>query len=31
VLAGTWPDRLRDDGDVLVPVHPWQTKRVLSA
>lgn len=31
VLAGTWPDRLRDHGDVLVPLHPWQTERVLPA
>ncbi|MGH3939471.1 MAG: IucA/IucC family protein [Pseudonocardiaceae bacterium] len=31
LLTGTWPDRLRDHGDILLPLHPWQTERVLPA
>ncbi|MFD0318138.1 IucA/IucC family protein [Streptomyces flavalbus] len=29
LLAGDWPEELRDGGRVLVPVHPWQAAHVL--
>ncbi|MEV7415575.1 IucA/IucC family protein [Streptomyces sp. NPDC089919] len=28
-LSGAWPKELREDGTVLVPVHPWQAAHVL--
>ncbi|MEU5593218.1 IucA/IucC family protein [Streptomyces sp. NPDC020298] len=29
LVAGAWPDELRDGENLLVPVHPWQTAHVL--
>ncbi|MGW0842765.1 IucA/IucC family protein [Streptomyces sp. NPDC002787] len=29
LVVGEWPERFRDDGRVLVPVHPWQAAHVL--
>ena len=29
VLAGDWPDQLRDGDRVLLPAHPWQLREVL--
>lgn len=29
LVTGDWPDRLRDAGRILVPVHPWQAAHVL--
>ncbi|MFG2636299.1 IucA/IucC family protein [Streptomyces sp. NPDC048362] len=29
LVAGDWPDELRDGGTVLLPVHPWQAAHVL--
>ncbi|GGQ04410.1 iron transporter [Streptomyces griseomycini] len=29
LVTGAWPDRLRDGGRVVVPVHPWQAAHVL--
>ncbi|MEV5959061.1 IucA/IucC family protein [Streptomyces sp. NPDC051987] len=29
LLAGDWPDELRDTGRLLIPVHPWQRAHVL--
>jgi len=29
--TGQWPDRLRADGRILLPVHPWQAEYVLPA
>ncbi|MCY0949544.1 IucA/IucC family siderophore biosynthesis protein [Streptomyces sp. H27-S2] len=29
LVTGEWPDRLRDGGRILVPVHPWQAAHVL--
>ncbi|WP_037607463.1 IucA/IucC family protein [Streptacidiphilus rugosus] len=31
LLVGDWPARLREDGHVLLPVHPWQAREVLPA
>jgi DNA polymerase-3 subunit chi len=31
LVAGAWPDRLRDGDRLLLPVHPWQTRHVLPA
>lgn len=31
ILTGAWPERLREQGDILLPLHPWQTERVLPA
>ncbi|MEU9374457.1 IucA/IucC family siderophore biosynthesis protein [Streptomyces sp. NPDC048255] len=30
VVTGDWPDRLRDGGRLLLPVHPWQAEHVLT-
>ncbi|MGW6940521.1 IucA/IucC family protein [Streptomyces xanthophaeus] len=30
LVTGDWPDRLRDGGRLLVPVHPWQSAHVLT-
>ncbi|MGW7548839.1 IucA/IucC family protein [Streptomyces sp. NPDC054770] len=29
LLTGGWPDELRDEGRLLIPVHPWQSAHVL--
>ncbi|MFF3607429.1 IucA/IucC family protein [Streptomyces sp. NPDC002463] len=29
LVAGEWPDRLRDGDRLLLPVHPWQSAHVL--
>lgn len=29
LVVGEWPERFRDGGRVLVPVHPWQAAHVL--
>ncbi|GAA2248169.1 iron transporter [Streptomyces ruber] len=29
LVVGDWPERFRDGGRVLVPVHPWQAGHVL--
>jgi DNA polymerase-3 subunit chi len=29
LVAGRWPDHLRDGERLLVPVHPWQAEHVL--
>jgi DNA polymerase-3 subunit chi len=29
LVTGEWPDELRDGGQLLLPVHPWQTAHVL--
>ncbi|MQY10405.1 hypothetical protein SRB5_05130 [Streptomyces sp. RB5] len=29
-VTGEWPERLRDGGRVLLPVHPWQAEHVLA-
>ncbi|WKV70271.1 IucA/IucC family siderophore biosynthesis protein [Streptomyces sp. PCS3-D2] len=29
LVTGNWPERLREDGRILVPVHPWQAAHVL--
>ncbi|MCN9244679.1 IucA/IucC family siderophore biosynthesis protein [Streptomyces sp. RY43-2] len=29
LVRGTWPAWLRQDGRVMVPVHPWQSEHVL--
>ncbi|GAA3503834.1 IucA/IucC family siderophore biosynthesis protein [Streptomyces prasinosporus] len=29
LVTGVWPDRLRDGGRLVVPVHPWQAAHVL--
>lgn len=29
LVTGVWPDRLRDGGRVVIPVHPWQAAHVL--
>ncbi|MEV7152348.1 IucA/IucC family protein [Streptomyces sp. NPDC093084] len=29
LVTGDWPDELRDGERLLIPVHPWQTARVL--
>ncbi|MCX5380666.1 IucA/IucC family siderophore biosynthesis protein [Streptomyces sp. NBC_00091] len=29
LLAGEWPEHLRDGDRILVPVHPWQAEHVL--
>ncbi|NBM19498.1 hypothetical protein GUY61_28710, partial [Streptomyces sp. GC420] len=29
LTVGAWPDGLRNDGAVLLPVHPWQAEHVL--
>ncbi|MFJ3136569.1 IucA/IucC family protein [Streptomyces sp. NPDC102359] len=29
LVTGVWPQRLREGGRVLVPVHPWQAAHVL--
>jgi DNA polymerase-3 subunit chi len=29
LVVGEWPERFRDSGRVLVPVHPWQAAHVL--
>ncbi|MEQ8146462.1 IucA/IucC family protein [Streptomyces sp. OP7] len=29
LVTGVWPERLREGGRVLVPVHPWQAAHVL--
>ncbi|MFF8377103.1 IucA/IucC family protein [Streptomyces sp. NPDC015661] len=29
LVAGEWPDRLRDGDRLLLPVHPWQTAHLL--
>ncbi|MER6407154.1 IucA/IucC family protein [Streptomyces viridosporus] len=29
LVTGVWPDRLRDGGRMVVPVHPWQAAHVL--
>jgi DNA polymerase-3 subunit chi len=29
LVAGVWPDELRDGRRLLVPVHPWQAEHVL--
>jgi hypothetical protein len=29
LVSGEWPQRLRDDGRLLIPVHPWQAAHVL--
>ncbi|MCX4983879.1 IucA/IucC family protein [Streptomyces sp. NBC_00572] len=29
-LSGEWPSELRDGSAVLIPVHPWQARHVLS-
>ncbi len=28
VVHGDWPDELRDGGEILLPVHPWQAGRL---
>ncbi|EPD66325.1 IucA/IucC family protein [Streptomyces sp. HGB0020] len=30
LVTGEWPDELRDGGQLLLPVHPWQTAHVLN-
>ncbi len=30
LIRGAWPGALRDGGKLLLPVHPWQSERVLS-
>ncbi|GGT21663.1 IucA/IucC family protein [Streptomyces chromofuscus] len=29
LVTGAWPERMRERGRVLVPVHPWQAAHVL--
>ncbi|MEV0241202.1 IucA/IucC family siderophore biosynthesis protein [Streptomyces sp. NPDC050674] len=29
LVTGVWPDELRDEGRVVLPVHPWQAEHVL--
>lgn len=29
LLSGVWPAELRDGGELLLPVHPWQAAHVL--
>ncbi|GAA3697213.1 IucA/IucC family siderophore biosynthesis protein [Nonomuraea antimicrobica] len=29
LVTGPWPDSLRDGDQLLLPVHPWQTRHVL--
>ncbi|MFE0581911.1 IucA/IucC family protein [Streptomyces sp. NPDC058866] len=29
LVTGNWPERLREDGRILVPVHPWQAAHVV--
>ncbi|MFI8500292.1 IucA/IucC family protein [Streptomyces sp. NPDC085524] len=29
LVTGGWPDRLRDGGRILLPVHPWQAAHTL--
>ncbi|MEV7579562.1 IucA/IucC family siderophore biosynthesis protein [Streptomyces erythrochromogenes] len=29
LVTGDWPERLRDGGRILLPVHPWQAAHVL--
>ncbi|MEV3968510.1 IucA/IucC family siderophore biosynthesis protein [Streptomyces sp. NPDC050698] len=29
LVTGGWPDELRDEGRVVLPVHPWQAEHVL--
>jgi hypothetical protein len=29
LVSGEWPERLRDGGRLLIPVHPWQAAHVL--
>lgn len=29
LVRGEWPDRFRDGGRVLIPVHPWQSAHIL--
>ncbi|MDX2827970.1 IucA/IucC family protein [Streptomyces ipomoeae] len=31
VVVGEWPERFRDGGRVLIPVHPWQAAHVLKS
>ncbi|WP_217207360.1 IucA/IucC family protein [Streptomyces sp. AC550_RSS872] len=29
LVTGRWPDGMRDGGQLLIPVHPWQAEHVL--
>ncbi|GAA3780688.1 IucA/IucC family protein [Streptomyces phyllanthi] len=29
LVVGTWPERFRAEGRILIPVHPWQADNVL--
>ncbi|MEU7324118.1 IucA/IucC family siderophore biosynthesis protein [Streptomyces griseoviridis] len=29
LMSGVWPEELRDGGQLLLPVHPWQAAHVL--
>ncbi|MER6010853.1 IucA/IucC family protein [Streptomyces bluensis] len=31
LVVGAWPERFRDGGRVLIPVHPWQAAHVLTS
>ncbi|MEV6590686.1 IucA/IucC family protein [Streptomyces acidicola] len=31
LVVGAWPERFRDGGRVLIPVHPWQAAHVLKS
>lgn len=31
LVVGWWPERFRDGGRVLIPVHPWQAAHVLKS